>query len=119
MTGRRPERPRRRPAAHERRRELLESLVDGRALDAAVPAALDILEREPLAAAACFPGDLLRGLMQLPRRYWVPNGGLHARYLAVVRAAAAARRRLPPEQRMAFWEALDPDAVRRTAGAGR
>ena len=109
-----PQHPRRRrPRGGATWRELLVSLASGDSLDAAVPAALEIVEGEPLAAAACFPGDLLRALMEVPGSFWAPNPGLYERYLAVVRAGAAARRRLPLEQRMAFWGPLDLDAVRR------
>jgi hypothetical protein len=95
------------------RRVMLESLVSGCSLDTVVPAALTIVERDPLAAAACFPGDLLRGLMEIPGTFWGSNPELYSRYLSVVRAGAAARRRLPLAQRMAFWGPLDLDTVRR------
>jgi hypothetical protein len=109
-----PERPRRRLHGGATRRVMLESLVSGCSLDTVVRAALDILERDPLTAAACFPGDLLRGLMEVPRSFWGPNPGLYERYLTVVRAGAAARRRLPLEQRMTFWGPLDLETVRRS-----
>jgi len=71
-----------------------------------------------LASGGRFPGDLVRGLMEVPGAFWRRQPRLYDRYQAALRACAAARRRLPAEQRMAFWEPLDPGAPRR-GGGGR
>lgn len=86
--------------------DLLESLLRGEALGAVVPVALDAVERDPLASGGHFRGDLLRALMEVPGRFWGRHPQLFDRYQAVVRASAEARRRLPAEQRMSFWEPL-------------
>jgi hypothetical protein len=87
--------------------ELLAAVLDGRCLSAVVPRALDVAERDPLTSAGCFPGDLVRGLMEVPGGFWGRHPWLYARYQSVLRASAAARRQLPPEQRMAFWGPLE------------
>jgi hypothetical protein len=71
---------------------------------------LELLERDPLASAGAFPGDLLRCLMELPARLWRGESVLYDRYRAAVRAAAMARRYAPPEVQQAFWRDL-PDHV--------
>ncbi|HWB42460.1 MAG TPA: hypothetical protein VG500_14460 [Gemmatimonadales bacterium] len=68
--------------------------------------AIELLERDPLASAGEFPGDLLRRLIDLPPRVWAAEADLYSRYREVVRAAAAARRSLPEEARGTFWRAL-------------
>jgi hypothetical protein len=60
-------------------------------------AAIELLEREPLASAGEFPGDLLRRLIGLPPRVWAAQGDLHQRYRQVFRAAAASRQALPDQ----------------------
>jgi hypothetical protein len=102
----RPARAATRPTRHASPRELLDALVSGVGLAGAVPATLDVLERDPLTAAARFPGDLLRALMEVPGGFWAPHPRLYDRYRAALRAGASARRRLPAAERMAFWEPL-------------
>lgn len=65
--------------------------------------ALERLERDPLASCGATPGDLLRPLIDLEPQVWRRNPELHARYKAVLRASALARRELPPSERMRFW----------------
>jgi contact-dependent growth inhibition (CDI) system CdiI-like immunity protein len=72
-------------------------------LDQVVPAALDVLERDPLVSASRFRGDLLRALIDLPAGFWHRDCASFARYQTVLRAAARARRELPAAERMAFW----------------
>jgi hypothetical protein len=69
-------------------------------------AAVELLEREPLASAGRFPGDLLRRLIDLPAGVWAREADLHDRYREVVRAAALARRALPEKERGMFWQSL-------------
>lgn len=101
-----------REAVREDAAQLLASLVQGRSLASVVPWALELVEREPLLCAAQFPGDLLRGLMEVPDRFWSRNPVLYRRHRAALRAAAALRRTLPPADRMTFWEPLDPALAR-------
>ena len=72
--------------------------------------AIALLEREPLASAGVFPGDLLRRLIDLPSSAWAEHGDLYPRYREIVREAALARRALAEELRGAFWSAL-PDRL--------
>ena len=76
----------------------------------ALARAIAVLEREPLASAGVFPGDLLRRLIDLPSSLWAEQSDLYPRYREIVREAALARRELPEEQRGAFWSAL-PDRL--------
>ncbi len=96
------------PVGHSASRtELLVSLIRERRLSAVVPTVLDILERDdPLASAGQFPGDLLRGLMEVPGHFWGRHPPMYERYRAALRAGAAARRHLPPEERLRFWRPL-------------
>ena len=96
-------------------RELLEALVSGWCLAGVVPLALDAAEADPLASAGCFPGDLVRALMDVPGAFWGRFPLLYGRYQAVLRANAEARRSLPLEERVEFWAPLDPRAVRHRA----
>jgi hypothetical protein len=112
VTGRCPEHAAHRPLAGASAAELLEALVNGWCLSAIVPLALDAVECDLSASGGRFPGDLLRGLMEVPGAFWGRYPRLYDRYQAALRASAAARRRLPAEQRMAFWAPLDPGAVR-------
>ena len=84
----------------------LAALVNGRRLASVVPAVLDIVEKDPLASAGAFRGDLLRALMEVPGSFWSRHPALFNRYRAAVRAGAMARMRLPPELRAEFWNAL-------------
>ena len=68
-----------------------------------VPTVLDMLERDPLASAGYFRGDLLRALIDLPAEFWGQDQRSFQRYQAVLRAGAIARRSLPSAERMAFW----------------
>ena len=106
MRRQRPQRFTPRSAAAASRRDLLVSLVNGWSLTTTVPAVLDILERDPLASAGGFGGDLLRGLMEVPGSFWSRHPRLFARYRAAVRAGALARRTLPPGVQAEFWNPL-------------
>ena len=88
-------------------RELLVALLAERCPAAIVATALDRVERDPLCTVGYFPGDLLRGLMEVQGGFWTRHPWLYARFLGALRAGAAVRRRLPPEQRMSFWTPLD------------
>ena len=101
-----------RPLVEVSGRELLVSLVHGWCLTAVVPIAIDLVEREPLLSVGQFPGDLLRALMEVPGAFWGRYPRLFDRYREALRAAAALRRQLPPDERMRFWEplVLPPDA---------
>ena len=68
-----------------------------------VPILLDILQRDPLASAGYFRGDILRALIELPSDFWRHEPSLFKLYQSVVRAGAIARRALPSSERMAFW----------------
>ncbi|MEO7218823.1 MAG: contact-dependent growth inhibition system immunity protein [Gemmatimonadaceae bacterium] len=83
--------------------ELYAALRTCAELGTAVPAALDVLERDPLASAGYFRGDLLRALIDLPPDFWRRNRELFRRYQGAVRAGAIARRSLPSGERMEFW----------------
>lgn len=83
--------------------ELLDALTHGWCLAGTVPLALDAAERDPLVSAGRGPGDLVRALMDVPGQFWSRYPGLFARYQAVVRANASARRALPPDERLQFW----------------
>lgn len=85
------------------RAKLLTALRRHTELPSAVPTVLGILEREPLASAGVFRGDLLRALIDLPAEFWHHEPALFRRYQNVVRAGAIARMSLPRDDRMAFW----------------
>ncbi len=84
-------------------RELLSSVHHRVELDEVVPAVLDVLERDPLASAGLFRGDLLRALIDLPPEFWHHDPVSFQRYKTAVRAGAIARLALPRSERMAFW----------------
>jgi hypothetical protein len=107
------------PAASTSRAGVLAALVNGSCLAAVVPLALDTVERDPLASAGCFPGDMLRGLMEVPGDFWGRFPELFDRYRKALRAGAAARHRLPPDERMVFWTPLDATAAACAAAAER
>lgn len=83
--------------------ELLWALQRGTELREIVPIVLDVLERDPLASAGFFRGDLLRALIGLPAEFWRREPVSFHRYQAAVRAGAIARLSLPSAERMAFW----------------
>jgi hypothetical protein len=89
----------------------LVALVHGSCLDAVVPVALDVVERDPLATVGYFRGDLLRGLMEVPGGFWGGHPRLYDRYLTALRGSAERRRRLPPSERMEFWSVLDRETI--------
>jgi hypothetical protein len=89
-------------------KELTHAIARGLCLAPLVRRALDLVETQPLASAGWFAGDLLRGLVDVPQWFWRRHSEMHDRYRAVLREAAAARRNLPPEQRMDFWNPI-PD----------
>jgi hypothetical protein len=89
-------------------KELAHAIARGLCLSPLVQRLLDIVEANPLASAGWFAGDLLRSLIDVPEWFWRRNAELHERYREAVRAGAAARRQLPPVQRMEFWSSI-PD----------
>src|SRR5918993_3696781 len=91
------------PVAEASGRDLLVALVHGSCLAAAVPLTLALVERDPLATAGYFRGDLLRGLMEVPGTFWGSYPRLYDRYQAALRAGAECRRSLPRDERMEFW----------------
>lgn len=88
------------------RRTLFNALGAGEWQAGVLRRTIECLERDPLAAAGAFPGDLLRRLMELPPRVWVGEPALYLRYRAVLRAAALARRNAPDAVRRGFWRDL-------------
>ena len=103
-------RPSRRRAQPALVRRLYNALGAPRPERADLLSTVELLEREPLASAGEFPGDLLRRLIDLPAGIWTRETDLHSRYREVVRAAALARRELPEKERGAFWSSL-PDRL--------
>lgn len=103
-----------RPLSSLTRADLLAALVNGWCLSAVVPIVLDAVERDPLCSAGRFPGDLLRGLMEISGGFWGQHPRMYDRYRNALRAGAAMRRQLPAADRMRFWEPLveEPPAVR-------
>lgn len=101
----------RRPVVDASPHDLLVSLMHGWYLNAVVPLALDAVERDPLCSTGQFPGDLLRGLMEVPGTFWGRHARLYDRFRDALRAGAARRRRLPADQRMDFWSPLQQDAL--------
>ena len=89
-------------------KELSHTIARGLCLVPLVRRVLDLVEAEPLASAGWFAGDLLRSLIDVPQWFWRRQPLMHDRYRAVLRAAATARRDLPPDQRMEFWNPI-PD----------
>ena len=87
--------------------DLVAALVRGIDLQRMVPAAIDLVERDPLISAGRFSGDVLRALMEVPGGFWSRHTDLFDRYRAALRVAAALRRDLPVERRFEFWEPLD------------
>jgi hypothetical protein len=83
--------------------DLYAALHHGAELDVVVPMTLDVVERDPLASAGFFRGDLLRALIDLPAGFWHKDPDLFRRYQAAVRAGAIARRSLSSDERMEFW----------------
>jgi hypothetical protein len=86
--------------------DLLVALMNGCCLSVVVPIAIDIVEQGPLASVGHFPGDLLRGLMEVPGMFWGKHHRLYDRYRDALRSAAALRRQLGAAERMRFWEPL-------------
>jgi hypothetical protein len=95
------------PVPALRGEDLLAALLAGTGLDAAVPTALAIVERDPLATCGRFRGDTMRALMEVPGLFWTRHPHWYARYLLALRASAGARRRLPDAERMEFWNTLE------------
>jgi hypothetical protein len=58
-------------------------------LDHLVPAALDVLEREPLVEGGYYPGDLLGTVLRLDRDFWTEHRALHERCVAVLERVQA------------------------------
>lgn len=90
-----------------RNEALLTALLTGAGLERAVPTALAVVERDPLATCGRFRGDAMRALMEVPGLFWARHPRWHARYLTALRSAAHARRRLPDGERMEFWNTLE------------
>jgi hypothetical protein len=95
---------------------LLAALALGLWLEVAVPLALDVVERDPVATAGYFRGDVMRGLMEVPGPFWGRHPQLYTRYRSALRASVAARRNLPYEERMQFWLPLDLAALAERVG---
>lgn len=89
-------------------KELAQITARGLCFPVLVQRLLDIVEVDPLASAGWFSGDLLRSLTGVPESFWRRHAGLYKRYREALRAGAAARRELPPDQRMEFWSPI-PD----------
>jgi hypothetical protein len=87
--------------------DILVALMQGLSLDAVVPAALDLVDRDPLISVGHFRGDVLRGLMEVPGSFWGHHAGLFDRYRAALRAGAIQRRALPPDERLDFWKPIE------------
>jgi hypothetical protein len=83
--------------------DLLKALHRRADLHEVVPMVLDVIERDPLASAGSFRGDLLRALIELPAKFWHDDPASFQRYKTAVRAGAIARLALPRSERMAFW----------------
>lgn len=83
--------------------DLLDALQHGWGLSYVVPRVLEHVAADPLASAGTFPGDLLRGLMEVRTAFWSRYPRLYAQYRDALRAGAVARRALPHEQRLDFW----------------
>ena len=83
--------------------DLFRALLLRADLDQVVPSVIERLERDPLASAGYFHGDLLRALIELPADFWRKRVELFSRYQTVVRAGAVARRSLPATERLEFW----------------
>jgi hypothetical protein len=58
-------------------------------LDYLVPAALDVLERDPLVSGEYYPGDLLGTVLRLERGFWTEHRALHERAVAVLERVEA------------------------------
>jgi hypothetical protein len=112
MTAGRSKQMDRRRVARTSRSNLLVWLIQRRRLAMVIPLVLDILEEDPLSSAGQFRGDLLRGLMDVPGRFWGRHPELYERYRAALRAGASARRQLPLEERLQFWGPLEPPTSR-------
>ena len=97
--------------------DLLAAVLNGYGLSGAVPLLLGRLEIDPLATAGWFPGDLLRGLLEVPASFWAREPRLYARFRETLRAGAIARRGLPADERAHFWTAVLPVPERRSAHA--
>jgi hypothetical protein len=95
------------PAVVPLHHDLLVALVHGSRLGAVVPAALELVDQDPLVSIGHFRGDVLRGLMEVPGSFWGRHPGLFDRYRDALRAAAVQRRTLPPDQRLDFWKPLE------------
>jgi hypothetical protein len=91
--------------------DVLAALAHGLWLTVAVPLALDVVERDPLATAGFFRGDVMRGLLEVPGPFWGRHPRLYARYRGALRASVALRRDLPHDERMQFWLPLDLAAL--------
>ena len=85
---------------------------------AVVPITLAIVEQDPLASGGLFPGDLVRGLMEITGHFWGRHQRLYERYVQALRDAAGARRQLPRHQRMEFWSPLTIDEIHRVRASG-
>jgi CDI immunity proteins len=89
-------------------KELAQVTARGLCLPVLVQRLLEIVEADPLASAGWFAGDLLRSLTGVPEWFWRRHAALYERYREALRGGAAARRALPPDQRLEFWSSI-PD----------
>ena len=97
--------------------DLLAGALAARDLARIVPLLLERVERDPLASAGWFAGDLLRGLLEVPPSFWARQPRLYTRFRECLRAGAIARQALPEAERVYFWTAVLPEAEGTDAAA--
>ena len=97
--------------------DLLAGALAARDLARVVPLLLERVERDPLASAGWFAGDLLRGLLEVPPSFWARQPRLYTRFRECLRAGAIARQALPEAERVYFWTAVLPAAEGTDAAA--
>ncbi len=68
------------PVAEFRPADVRFVIAQGFRLEWLVPAALDLLEADPLLFAEYFPGDLRRAVAEIAPDFWAREPGLRARY---------------------------------------
>ena len=98
-------------------REVAYAVARGVCVPVLVRRLLARVEADPLASAGWFAGDLLRSLMEIPGGFWGRHPRLYDRYREALRAGAAARRRLPVEERLGFWDPIPELGAGGDAGA--
>ncbi len=73
-----------------------------------VPPAMEVLEKDPFAQGDYYPGDLLKAVLTLPKRYWSEHRDQHRRLLAL--SSGALNRLKEPQGRGA--RPTDKDLIR-------